>query len=54
MLVPGAVYGASNLLIPQFATYYLFSLSHGFLLSLSQSDYMSVISLVGSRAVLHA
>lgn len=54
MLVPGAVYGASNLLIPQFATYSLFSLSNGFLLSLSQSDYMSVISLVSSPVVFHA
>lgn len=54
MLSAGSVEGAANLVIPQFATASLFSLSDGLLLSLSQSDYMSVISLVPSSSLLHS
>ena len=44
-LTSGSVYGSSFLIVPQFATYSLFSLTDGLAVSLSQSDYMSVISL---------
>lgn len=54
MLSAGSVEGAANLVIPQFATSSLFSLSDGLLLSLSQSDYMSIISLVPSSSLLHS
>lgn len=54
MLSAGSIEGASNLVIPQFSTSSLFSLSDGLLLSLSQSDYMSIISLVAASSTSHS
>lgn len=46
ILSSGSSYGATNLLSPQLSTCSLFTTSSGFYLSLSQSDYMSILSLV--------
>ena len=44
--INGSTFGASHLITSQPATYSLFSVTAGFYLYLSQSDYMSIISLV--------
>ena len=51
-MTSGSVYGASFLVVPQFATNSLFSLTDGLAASLSQSDYMSVISLGSESQII--
>ena len=46
VFINGSTYGSSHLITPQPATYSLFSITAGSYLFLSQSDYMSIMSLV--------
>lgn len=46
VFINGSTYGSSHLITPQPATYSLFSITAGSYLLLSQSDYMSIMSLV--------